>query len=135
MDIITEVDVSMYVKSLAEMSLQSTSNFISKNNVWALSITFDGATVLSSSYIDMRVRFHNDVKMCNFHVFSIPIYERKTGGNMFDLISKLLSSICGERWKDKLIGIANEGAANMTGRLSGAVTRIAQECLGEVYRI
>lgn len=112
---VSEGDVSTYVRALALMSLQRISNKLQSPQCWAFSIAFDGATVVSSSYIDLRVRFHNGFHLCNYPVLAIPIKISHNGANMYDVISKVLTSLCGESWKIKLIGVSTDGAANMVG--------------------
>jgi hypothetical protein len=41
----------------------------------------------------------------------------------FNMFEKLFDVVC-PLWKDKLIGYSMDGVANMTGDLSGVVTRI-----------
>lgn len=132
---ISEEDVSMYVQALAAMSLQRISSCLSDRRCWAFSIAIDGATVISSSYFDMRVRFYNGNSICNQHVIAIPLFGSHTGENMFDVVSKVLYSLVGDDWKVKLIGIATDGAANMVGRVSGVVTRIQNVCADGFYRV
>lgn len=103
--------------------------------MFAFSISFNVATVLSTLYIDFHVCCYSGNELRNCHVLAVPIYDRHAGENMFNIVTKLLSSLCGEAWKDKLIGVATDGAANMVGRISGAVTRNASDFRGNVYRI
>lgn len=63
----------------------------------------------------------NGVKMYNFHVLSIP--------------SNLLYHLCGVLWKAKIIGVAPDRVANMTGHLTGAVTLIVRLCYWDVCKI
>lgn len=70
-----------------------------------------------------------------FNLLSIPIYERYSDENIFKVISKLLYSRGGEYYNVKLIGMAFNDVANVTGHLSVVVARISRECSGEVYKI
>ena len=59
----------------------------------------------------------------NLHLITIPFSGRHTGYAMFEMFTKLFDALC-PLWRDKLIGCSTDGAANMTGHLSGVVTRI-----------
>jgi hypothetical protein len=54
---------------------------------------------------------------------------------MAGVVNALMIELCGCEWKVKLIGIATDGAKNMTERHSGAVTRLAIGTLPGFYRI
>ncbi|KAH8933356.1 hypothetical protein BDL97_18G026700, partial [Sphagnum fallax] len=81
----------------------------------AFSLALDGATHQSTSYLDIRVRFWADDNIHNFHLLALPMNERHTGQSMFDMIVKVLDVIF-PGWRDSLIGVATDGAKNMTGR-------------------
>ena len=54
---------------------------------------------------------------------------------MHELFEKLFD-ILDPLWKTKLVGITTDGAASMTGRHKGAVTKIQNSALGEgFYRL
>lgn len=114
------------------MSFQIMSDVL--HRVWAFSIAFDGGNKSNQSYLDVRIRFCLDAKIHNLHLVALPMHERHTGLYMFELLSSFLDSIH-PNWKSKLIGIATDGASNMTGRHSGAVTRLHQVCLPNCYRV
>lgn len=87
-------DVSIYVQSLTFRSLQRISNAIRAPTGWVFFISLDGVTVVSSSYIGLRIRFHRVVKMCNFHLMAIPINGSYTGEAIYRLRTLLDSFIC-----------------------------------------
>jgi hypothetical protein len=58
-----------------------------------------------------------------FHLITLPFAGRHTGLATFEMFEKLFDAIC-PLWKDKLIGCSTDGAANMTGHLSGVVIQI-----------
>jgi len=51
------------------------------------------------------------------------MFDRHTGEVMFDMVSKFLTVFCPD-WTIRLIGLAFEGACNMTDRVAGIVTRL-----------
>ena len=59
----------------------------------------------------------------NLHLITIPFYGRHTGLAMFEMFTRLFDALC-PLWRDKLIGCSTDGPANMTGNISGFVTRI-----------
>ena len=95
---------------------------------WAFSLAFDSATQQSTSYLDLRVRFCFGDNIHNFHVISVPMDGRHTGEEMFEIIVEVLNVIR-PGWRESLIGVATDGARNMTGRFSGVVSKI-QQCVG-----
>lgn len=74
------------------------------------------------SYIDVRARYYDSTKLCNYQVLSIPIYRSHLGEAMFNLTSTLMDSLLGESCKMELIGTATDGAAKTAGRIPGAIT-------------
>jgi hypothetical protein len=56
--------------------------------------------------------YDGDIK--NIHVLALLMFERHTGDYMYNLFSDLYE-ILDPRWKQKLIGVTMDGAANMTG--------------------
>lgn len=117
------------------MSLYWISNQLKIPNCWAFSTAFYGATVISSSYIDLRVRFFDGVQLRNYHIRAILIYVCHKDTNMFEIISKCLSSLCAEGWKAKLIGAPTDGADHMVGGLSGAVKSTIEQCQSGISRV
>lgn len=119
-------DASMYVRALVATQLQRISKQITDPNLFPFLIALDGAALIQSSKMDLRVRFYDCLKLGNYQILVIPIYVCHTGANMYDMIAKILASLCGEAWKT-LIGISTDGASNLVGRLSGAVSRIIRD--------
>ena len=104
------------------------------DHIWAFSIAFDGGNKSNQSYVDVRIRFCVENHVCNLHLVALPIHERHTGLNIYNLIKKFLDALC-SGWKDKLIGISTDGASNMTGRYQGVVTYLCNETPHLVYRV
>ncbi|BBN00789.1 hypothetical protein Mp_2g02130 [Marchantia polymorpha subsp. ruderalis] len=93
--------------------LRMLSNILS--NCWAFLLAMDGATHQSTSYLDIRVCFWTGDNIHNFHLLALPMNERHPGKSMFDMVVKVLDVIH-PGWRDYLIGVATDGARNMTGR-------------------
>ena len=92
---------------------------------WAFSIAIDSATHHSISYLDLRFRIfskkHSDV--FHFHGCALPMHDRHTGEVMFDMLCMFLNVLC-PNWQVSMLGVASDGARNMTGRAAGVVTRL-----------
>jgi hypothetical protein len=111
--------VSSFLRVMCASNLQMLSDVLS--NSWAFLLALDGATHQSTSYLDIRVRFWAGDNIHNFHLLALPMNERHTGQSMFDMIVKVLDVIC-PSWRDSLIGVATDGARNMTRRHVGLLT-------------
>jgi hypothetical protein len=71
----------------------------------------------------------------NLHVLAIPLRDAHTGIVMANSIERVMRTLRGVSWKTKLVGIATDGAHDMTGRIKGAVTRLSQGTLRVFYRV
>jgi hypothetical protein len=116
--------VSKYVRVACAVNLQRIKDLL--NSTWAFSLALDVASHQSRSYLDVRFRVFVQKtfwRVFNLHIAALPIHDRHTGEVMFSMISLLLDVLCPE-WKTKLLGVASDGARNMTGRNAGVVTRL-----------
>jgi hypothetical protein len=86
------------------------------------------------SYLDVRVRFHFAGKLLNFHLMAIPLFERHTGENTFDVVVRFLDAII-PSWRTNCIAVSTDGARSMTGRSQGVVSRFHQVCGPGLFRI
>ena len=62
--------------------------------------------------------------MQNNHLLAVPFHVSHTVVLMLEMLVRLFHCLCCS-WKVKLISCSTDGAANMTGRLSGVVTRLS----------
>ncbi len=51
------------------------------------------------------------------------MFDRHTDEVMFNMVNKFLTMLC-PNWRIRLIGLASDGARNMTSRVAGIVTRL-----------
>ena len=124
---VTEEVVSNYARQISAISLQRLMIILRENkSIWAFSLANDASTHWGSSYLDNRIRFQLRGKLYDIHAIAIPIFEQHTGINMFRLITRFLDIIC-PIWRQKLLGVASDGASVMTGEFQGVVTRIEKE--------
>ena len=70
--------------------------------------------------------FNGDIN--NFHLLDLLIEGYHTGQQIFEMTQKVLYVIH-PRWKNALIGVASDGARNMTGWHSGLLTYLHQATL------
>ncbi|CAM6016713.1 unnamed protein product [Sphagnum balticum] len=89
------------------------------------SIVIDFATHQSTSYLDLRfcVFIEEHSTIVNLHGCALPMFDRHTNEVMFNMVSKFLTVFCPD-WTIRLIGLASDGARNMTGRIVGVVTQL-----------
>ena len=118
--------VAVYLRVMCASNLQILGDCLAR--CWAFSLALDGATHQSTSYLDIRVRFCTPDGLHNCHLLALPLNDRHTGEAMFEMVVNVLDVIR-PGWKDSLIGIATDGARNMTGRHAGLVTRL-DRCTG-----
>jgi hypothetical protein len=81
------------------------------------------------------VRFFANEKIENIHLIAIPLHGPHTGEAFSNVVSDLLRVLCGSAWKRKLVGVCTDGARNMTGKISGAVTQLALGTLPGFFRV
>ena len=63
-------------------------NILLTDYVWAFSIDLDSGNKSNQSYVDVCICFSLDCQVYNLHLIAIPIHERHTGLNMYNLIKK-----------------------------------------------
>ena len=119
-----------YICTLLAISLQDIKDLLSRT--WCYSVAFDGSTYQHTSYLDIRIRVYNNGDIRNIHIVALPMFERHTGEYMYELFENLFN-ILDPLWKTKLVGVTTDGAANMTGRHRGVVTKIQNSVLPEGF--
>jgi hypothetical protein len=132
---ITDMVVANYVRIVCAINLQRLMAILNQNaSIWAFSLANDASTHYGSSYLDNRIRFHLHGKLYDIHAIAIPMFERHTGLNMYRLVTKFLDIVC-PSWRNKLLGLAADGASVMTGEFKGVITRLEKDIPHKVYRI
>jgi hypothetical protein len=127
--------VSRIIRTVVGVNLQNISDLLRSEECWAYSIAFDGAKIQGRSLIDVRVRFFGNENIENIHLIAIPLHGPHTGEAFSNVVSDLLRVLCGSAWKRKLVGVCTDGARNMTGKISGAVTQLALGTLPGFFRV
>jgi hypothetical protein len=130
---VSDVRVSQFVRVVVAANLQRISEILDKT--WAFSIAVDAGHTAGTSYFDVRIRFCRDITVHNLHFLALPVRDRKTAQNLFDLVSAALDAVI-PGWRQKLIGISTDGDNTMTGRLNGLVTLFQRAVDGDdLFRI
>ena len=91
-------------------------------SVWELLIALDMSTNQVVSYLDIRICIYWQGDILNLHLASIPVLDRYTGENMFNVSAKFFYYIC-QQWRNIIVGIVNYDARSMTGSIQGLATR------------
>ncbi|CEP03984.1 hypothetical protein PBRA_009564 [Plasmodiophora brassicae] len=94
----SEENVARHVRVTCAVGFQNILTILSGESVWAFSLALDGSTCKG--------------RQLNLHVMAVPFFESHTGLAMFDM--------------NKLLACSSDGAANMTGHVSGVVTHLSQ---------
>jgi hypothetical protein len=97
-------------------------------------IALDSSTLHGMSYLDVRIRFSFHDVMYNFHLLDLPLFDRHSGENMFDVLVQFSNALF-PQWCDILVGSSTDGARSMTGRLRGLSTRLGQCSSAKLIRI
>ena len=117
---ISEGKVSQFIRVAVAANLQKLCEIL--QDVWAFSIALDAGHSAGTSYFDIRFRFCTDgFTIQNLHFLALPIRDRKTSQNLFDMASTALDAVV-PKWRAKLIAISTDGEPAMTGRLNGLAT-------------
>lgn len=131
---INETYVCRYARFSCALSLQNISEMLMTPNFRAFSIYFDMSTHQGMTYLDIRLRLCWQGEILNFHIVSVPVFERHTGENIFNVSANFLDCICRE-WRKTLVGVATDAACSITGRIQGFETRFEQKELYGLIRI
>ena len=122
---INQETVANYVRVVCAINLQALSTLLSNNQIWAFALANDASTHYGRSYFDNRIRFHRGGVLDNVHLLAIPMFNRHTTHNIFNLVSKVLDVLC-PSWRAKVIAVGSDGANVMTGHVQGVVTQLEQ---------
>jgi hypothetical protein len=99
-----------------------------------MSLAGDGSTHRGQLFFDLRVRIYFRGRLLNLHLVAIPMFDRHTAGNIFNMLVKFLDALYG-KWRGKLIGMSSDGENTMTGRHTGLITHMIACAENPVLRI
>jgi hypothetical protein len=126
--------VGQYTRVLVAVALQQIAVILDDESVWAMSLAGDGSTHRGQSFFDLRVRACYCGELVNLHLAAIPMFDRHSAVNIFNLIVKFMDALY-NKWRAKLIGVSTDGENTMTGRHAGVVTRLVDCADHDVLRI
>ncbi len=78
-----------------------------------MSLAGDGSTHHGQLFFDLCVRICFHGWLFNLHLVTIPMFDRHTAGNIFNMLVKFLDAMYG-KWRAKLIGMSSDGENTMT---------------------
>jgi hypothetical protein len=128
---INDLIVSQYVRAVVTTILQDISDIIDDESIWAISLTCDNNMHRGQSFFDLRLLAYYCNDLTNLHLVVVPMFERQTAENMFNMVVKFLDTLYG-RWRNKLIRVSSDGKNMMTGHHSGFVMRRVRSAFNKV---
>ena len=132
---INDLIVGKFVRVQVAVALQRIADMLSKDDhVWAFSLAGDVSTHRGQSFFDLRLRLYWHGWLLNLHLVTLPMFDRHTAKNMFNMIDKLMEAFF-PNWRAKLIGVSSDGGNTMTLRHRGLVTRLVSATEYNVLRV
>jgi len=131
---ITNMMVGQYVRILVDSMLQQIADCLNDESVWAMSLVGDGSMHRGQSFFNLRIRICFHGRLLNLHLVVIPMFDRHTTGNIFNMLVKFLDTLY-SKWRAKLIGMSSDGENTMTSRHTGLVIRMIACIENPVLRI
>ncbi len=123
---INDHNVGQYVRALVATNLNKIADLLLHPSVRAFSIVGDGSMHRNNLFFEMRICICVNNILSNLHLVAIPMFERHTAENIFNLIVHFLNALNGATmiWRAKLMSVSTDGENRMTGCHRGVVTRL-----------
>jgi len=99
-----------------------------------MSLAGDSSTHRGHSFFDLHVHICFRGRLLNLHLVAIPMFDRHTASNIFNMLVKFVDTLYG-KWCAKLIGMSSDDKNMMTGRHTGFITRMIAYAENPVFRI
>ncbi len=131
---ITNLMVGQYVCVLVGSTLQQIADCLDDESVWAMLLAGDNSTHCGQSFFDLHVHICFRGRLLNLHLVAIPMFDRHTAGNIFNMLVKFVDTLY-DKWCAKLIGMSSDGENTMTGRHTDFVSRMIAYAKNPVFRI
>jgi hypothetical protein len=131
---ITNLMVGQYFYVLVDSTLQQITNCLYDESVLAMLLVGDANTHHGQSFFDLHVRICFRGRLLNLHLVAIPMFDRHTAGNIFNMLVKFFDVLYG-KWHTKLIGMSSDDENMMTGCHTGLITRMIACAENPVLRI
>jgi hypothetical protein len=126
--------ISQYTRVLVTVTLQQIAGILDDESVWAMSLAGDGSTHCGQSFLNLCVHVCYRGKLVNLHLIVMPMFERHSVVNIFNLIAKFMNALY-IKWCAKLIDVSPDGENTMTSRHAGIVTNFVNCTDNNVLRI
>jgi hypothetical protein len=88
-----------------------------------MSLAGDESAHCDQSFFNLHVHVCYHGELVNLHLVTMPMFERHSTINIFNLIAKFMDVLY-MKWRAKLVGMSTDGKNTMTGRHVGIVTRL-----------
>ncbi|RLN02526.1 hypothetical protein BBO99_00002963 [Phytophthora kernoviae] len=127
----TEEQTAEYVRLIIAVSLNVTSRLL--RECWAFSLELRASMQHAPvrSYLEFRVKVYSGGTMHNLHLLSIPGFESKCKIMMYETLDRVLSAVL-PNWRQRLLGVATDGDAQMPSRVLDIIARLQQEAVNPV---
>jgi len=99
-----------------------------------MSLAGDGSAHYGQFFFDLCVRVCYRSELVNLHLVAMPMFERHSAINIFNMIAKFMDALY-IKWCAKLIGVSTYSENTMTSRHVGVVTRLVNYADNNVLRI
>ncbi|ETL49497.1 hypothetical protein F442_01046 [Phytophthora nicotianae P10297] len=130
----SEEQTAELVRLVIAANLSVTSRLL--RSCWAFSLVLRACMEHAPvrSYLEFRVKVYGGGAMHNVHLISIPAFEGKCKTMMYCTLERVMNVVL-PNWRQRLIGIATDGDAQMPARVLDIIARLQQEAATPVvYR-
>ena len=129
---VSEGKVTAMAQVVCSHSFELISNLLMK--CWIFSLAMDMSTHMSTSYLDIRIRFFYGSTIHNFHLVAVPLFICQSGKQIYLHAMRMLDILFPE-WKSIMLSITTDGEKKITGHIQGVSTRFEQAVLPGYSRI
>ncbi|KAF4039137.1 hypothetical protein GN244_ATG08739 [Phytophthora infestans] len=129
-----EEQTAELVRLIIAANLSITSRLL--RGCWAFSLVLRASMEHAPvrSYLEFRVKVYGEGAMHNVHLISIPAFENKCKAMMYSTLERVMNVVL-PNWRQRLIGVATDGDAQMPARVLDIIARLQQEAATPVvYR-
>lgn len=109
--LVTYQCIACAIQVVTAASLQAIAKILIDSRYWAYYVAFDAETNHVESYTHVQIRLCTGAKLEIQHVLAIPLREKHTGENMFNIVNRLFGAVGGSDWNKKVVGISTDVAA------------------------
>ncbi len=85
--------IDQFVRVVVTIALHNIFDIINNESVWAISLVGDSNTHHGKSFIDLRMCAYYCSDLINLHLVVIPMFERHTAENMFNMVVKVFDTL------------------------------------------